>query len=755
MLDDAGVDVTPRPMLSLKPAVSKGSAATSPGSVASEVDGLTSPGPASTASASDRGEPPDVGEGNIPSAPLSPTDAPSSRTMGTDSDSVHVDHEEMPASSALVGGAAKPAADDDTAPDVTAAQTSGETPVLLSDAQLDTEVVVTLEESEFFMILDVPARCVGADDPEAGAVEDANVRYKERLAGRDASEAYVEGTSQTLNALMKNKEAQESAPATAEAGSMATVWDIYDRTAPRKVARSESTLGTEAAAAAVGAGVDNLSPGAGAQAAPGSVGADASPTEVASLSSLAKAFGEGGSAGGGGGAAAGGDGMQDATVRLHALKNLPARLALMERCVTQNAFHDRQLLYRDFASQRPEPALESGAQALLPLWTFTCEATAGRNVACMAWNRVRRDMLVVGYGSFDFREQAQGGLVAFWSLKNPAYPDWIIEVPSGVTSVDFSEASPNLLAVGLYSGSVRVYDVRGSFATPGAAQARADQAPVLESTHANGKHSDPVWKLRWVGRGTERGESLMSISTDGRVTQWSITKGLEHTDLMKLKRVAGRARTSAAGDRSAAGGRGHGYNKQEAFISRRSSGMTFDFSSRDPSVYLAGTEDGAIHRCSTSYNEQYLESYFGHTGPVYQIAWSPFSPTHFLSASADWTIKLWTEGSDTPQASFQSTSAAVADCQWSPVKSTIFGSVTENGKLEVWDLTTSTLKPVVSHAVEGASFTSLLFSEESPVLVCGDATGGVRVFRLVGMQGNEVDGAEPALASVLSRPGAS
>ena len=29
--------------------------------------------------------------------------------------------------------------------------------------------------------------------------------------------------------------------------------------------------------------------------------------------------------------------------------------------------------------------------------------------------------------------------------------------------------------------------------------------------------------------------------------------------------------------------------------------------------YLAGTEEGHIHRCSCSYNEQYLDSYFGHT----------------------------------------------------------------------------------------------------------------------------------------------
>ena len=31
------------------------------------------------------------------------------------------------------------------------------------------------------------------------------------------------------------------------------------------------------------------------------------------------------------------------------------------------------------------------------------------------------------------------------------------------------------------------------------------------------------------------------------------------------------------------------------------------------SSYLVGTEEGHIHRCSCSYSEQYLDSYFGHT----------------------------------------------------------------------------------------------------------------------------------------------
>lgn len=39
--------------------------------------------------------------------------------------------------------------------------------------------------------------------------------------------------------------------------------------------------------------------------------------------------------------------------------------------------------------------------------------------------------------------------------------------------------------------------------------------------------------------------------------------------------------------------------------------------------YLAGTEEGHIHKCSCSYNEQFLESYHGHTVSNYFVRlWS-------------------------------------------------------------------------------------------------------------------------------------
>ncbi len=115
-------------------------------------------------------------------------------------------------------------------------------------------------------------------------------------------------------------------------------------------------------------------------------------------------------------------------------------------------------------------------------------------------------------------------------------------------------------------------------------------------------------------------------------------QGLEHTDLIKLKRTVSKQKVSPA---AAAAMRNI---KGEAFISRRSSGMSFDFSHRDERMYIAGTEDGHIYKCSTSYSEQYLETYSGHLGPVYRVQWSPFQSNLFISSSADWSVKLWTEG---------------------------------------------------------------------------------------------------------------
>jgi len=392
--------------------------------------------------------------------------------------------------------------------------------------------------------------------------------------------------------------------------------------------------------------------------------------------------------------------------------------------------HWPEELLQDLADLGPD-----GVPRMEQLWEWQCPLTSEANVSCMAWNKARPDLLAVGYGNHTFSNSADHtaptkGLVAFWSLKNPGYPLWSFETSSGVTALDFATQSPNILAVGLYDGTIAIFDVKSK-----------QGLPSMQSDVSTGRHSDPVWKVRWLDRGPERDEPLVSISTDGRVTQWSIAKGLEFADLMKLKRVprkqqpgvpsvqaTGSANKAATGSAAAAAALG-GASEHDAFISRLTSGMSFDFSTRDERIYIAGTEDGWIHKCSTSYSEQYLESYQGHMGPVYNVQWSPFRKDMFISASSDWTLKLWQEGRENALLTFQSANNEVNDVQWCPTNSTVFSSVTSGGRLEIWDIDLSTVKPVVTHKA-GMRLSCVLFSPNSPVVVCGGENGSVSVFRL-------------------------
>merc|ERR1711988_1327464 len=126
---------------------------------------------------------------------------------------------------------------------------------------------------------------------------------------------------------------------------------------------------------------------------------------------------------------------------------------------------------------------------------------------------------------------------------------------------------------------------------------------------------------------------------------------------MNLKRVAAPAKSAKEGAAPAG---------SEGIISRKASGLCVAFSLKDPNIYLAGTEDGHIHKCSCSYNEQHLDNYFGHAGPVYKLRWSPFCENIFLSCSADWSIKLWNQERSDAIFSFSSATDYVADICWSP-----------------------------------------------------------------------------------------
>lgn len=419
-----------------------------------------------------------------------------------------------------------------------------------------------------------------------------------------------------------------------------------------------------------------------------------------------------------------------------------------------------------FSSMTPQSATSLSSSGPNPN-NFTIPV--GLQVTCVAWNQQVPDLLAIGYGSSTYGQQSTGA-ICFWSLSNPTHPLRIYVTRRGVTALEFSpnaytapggifhmqalaftaaeeqrkriegagtnpgvEASAeqminaatraaaaevaacginlelgHLLAAGFSDGSVAVYDVR-----------EPHGRPAMQSVHPN-SHRESVWSVRWTSAaGTRREPQLVTISSDGSVRLWQVERNFSSHEVIELKRVSvnskgmpGGSAPSAgqsgqAGDASASAAAANAVTVNAATSSRVAVGLCLDVPLDDPTQYYVGTESGLIHRCSVSYNEQVLDNYTAHTGPVYQIRCSPFIPSYFLSCSADWTCQLWHQKSNAPIITFFLPQPdSMLDVQWSPTNSCVFLSLHRQGHLDIWDLSYSAVEPAVRYTIHSPNNSS-------------------------------------------------
>ncbi|XP_041339227.1 dynein intermediate chain 4, axonemal [Pyrgilauda ruficollis] len=599
----------------------------------------------------------------------------------------------------------------DPALSFSAVQEEGE--AALTEAELEQRVEIFLSETDTLWMLDLPTALLSTEAEEAQRLLERNKIYTEICEAKIGSEYFEEKIVQTISGAAKTKEVQCETITVAEKGTVVTPWELDS---------SLDASGTE----------------------PAETEEPKSPAEKSSKSPTAEGQGQPEAVPSATESAAPARSPEEQECHSGAIltsAKLQQDLVVMERILMENIFQPKLAVYRQIpvliepvvtsateveedekeedeekqeAAAEPDAGPAEGAGPRLEqLWSYRCDLTRGRSVSSMAWNKVNPDLLAVGYREFVSRDQKKG-LACCWSLKNPMWPERIFRCEHGVTAVDFSLASPNLLAVGTADGRVAVYDVRS----------RGDAA-LLDSSASLNKHKGPVWQLRWVeqDRGATAGdkeERLMCISGDGRMTQWFIQQRLDCSDVMQIKRTeSGKKKVPAERER-----------KSEGPISQQAAGMCFDFHPEDTDIFLAGTEEGHIYCCSCSGKEQILGTYRGHKGPVYKVAWNPSSTDMFLSCSADWSILLWHRDSHTPLLTFTSVTAFVHDIKWAPKSALIFAAVNEK-RVEIWDLSVSIFDPVLSCAAspEG-NLSSLLFARNAECLLLGDSCGQVGVWQL-------------------------
>ncbi|XP_060934016.1 dynein intermediate chain 2, ciliary-like [Limanda limanda] len=374
---------------------------------------------------------------------------------------------------------------------------------------------------------------------------------------------------------------------------------------------------------------------------------------------------------------------------------------ISERMIHQNTFDDKAQHFKYFEDASDEFKDKEGT--LLPLWKFKYDKAKTLSVTALCWNNKFDDLFAVGMGSYDFRNQG-GGMVVFYSFKNSSFPEYIYPTKSGVLCLDIHQQYCNLVAVGFHDGAVAIYNLNNK-----------GVEPVHKSTAKTGKHTDPVWQVRWQKNDMDNHHNFYSVSSDGRVVSWTLVKNeLLYTDIIRLYLVGAVSEGT-----------------EDAKSPMFTCGTAFDFHKQIDSLFLVGTEGGKIHKCSKTYSSHILKTFFAHTMAVDAVKWNCFHPKVFISSSLDWTVKVWNHTFNSPLLTFD-LNAAVGDVSWSPSSSTVFGAVTADGKVHVYDLSINKYEPICRQSVvpKGTKLTHLEFNPINPTLTVGDDRGYVTSFKL-------------------------
>lgn len=166
-----------------------------------------------------------------------------------------------------------------------------------------------------------------------------------------------------------------------------------------------------------------------------------------------------------------------------------------------------------------------------------------------------------------------------------------------------------------------------------------------------------------------------------------------------------------------------------------------EFPEDETDKFYVGAEDYNIYQAnlhsSNSKEQQKWRTFSSHCAPVTRISMHPGKSMSdskgasgaladmselMLSASMDWTVKLWypkSEVKDVPIFTFESSQEYVYDVQWSPVHPTVFAQVDGDGFIDIWDINKDTESPIArKKAFETANTGAYKDFDDTKALSC-------------------------------------
>ncbi|KAM3874534.1 cytoplasmic dynein 2 intermediate chain 2 [Diretmus argenteus] len=353
----------------------------------------------------------------------------------------------------------------------------------------------------------------------------------------------------------------------------------------------------------------------------------------------------------------------------------------------------------------------------------------GLHVSSVSWS-CTGSVIACAYGRIDDGDwSTERSYVCTWNLDrrglNPKQPDLVLDVPTTVTALSFHPVRPSLIAGGLYSGEVVVWDTSRT------------QDPVMAQTGLSAdSHREPVYQVDWVPL-QKRGElGVLSASSGGRVLLWTLDP-----DQGGLVLSAGYALVHQQVPHSSS-----------AHVKVRGSskvGITsLALSPWDSDTFLVGSEGGLLLKCSFSSQTPAAVPPEGQSvtlrapavfcfkprgSPVHSVHCSPFHRNLFLSVGTDGLAHLHSLLQPNPLLSLRVSDSYVFEVRWSPTRPLVFAAATGQGVVQIFDLGRRSHRPAatIDQGSAEQAATCLAFNSRNPhLLAVGNTDGTVNIWHL-------------------------
>ncbi|KAJ8687887.1 hypothetical protein QAD02_023682 [Eretmocerus hayati] len=365
----------------------------------------------------------------------------------------------------------------------------------------------------------------------------------------------------------------------------------------------------------------------------------------------------------------------------------------MEHCVLQNTACDIYEKY--FEDVEPTPLVQR-------TWCRTVnvyrdQLPVRRPVNHVSWSPDHGSRIAVTHCSTDFNKLANYSPMSYiWDVSNPNKPFAKLMPFCPLLTLEFNPKDSNVLASGMSTGQVAVWDIRRS------------QDPI-DLSPAEVSHRDPCDQVLWINSKT--GTEFFSAAKDGQVNWWDTRKLQEPLENLVMDLI----------------------NPEEQQLDRAIGVSSLQFEPSIGTRFMCGLENGTVisgNRKGKTATEKLQVRFKAHHGPVISVTRNPNFVKNFLTVG-DWTARVWSE--DCRESSIVWTpghEVLLTNGAWSETRFSVFFLTRADGTMDAWDLLVQQDKPVLGVKVCDEALTCIKPHEAGRLVAVGSKNGTLYMLEL-------------------------